>query len=505
MPSILNRSLTTLLILFGTISLANAQSSATQQSTSSPGTSGWTWIQDSPLIFCTSHAPASSCSPGLGNIVPTVAGSVWILQVQTGNCAPSCSPTNVTITSVTGGGGTWTACPNCHVQNPSGFNADAWYNLSGSAGFAGSGMTITLSGSSGSVFSVNFVELLPPPGTTASFDVAGTAAPSNCMTCNGPTLALTGTDAVWMNPGGSGSLSWNASGPSPYFTDYNGGTVGLNIPSGTTTPTKAFKNSSNPEFVAIAFKSSSGNFTPPTNQYSLVNVTAMQSQTCGTGGCTVTLSAATTGSGHLLYLESGDEAGTHITSVSGGGSWVVPSACALSQVVQSQNNSASCAYNLSVASGISSLTVTMSGGAATSFAVYEVSTSVGVFVLDAIGSTLNTPNALCSGYCYPGQPLTLSGNNDVIFQMSWDVGGSLGPNYYSRPQIPANGTVGPFNYFLVNEAAVVVLLDSGPSPPTLTWINAVPNQNTFSTGVAFTSSGGSALPNPPTGLTAIVH
>src|SRR5690349_8169934 len=47
---------------------------------------GWKWIQDSPQIFCISVAPSSTCNIGLGEMVPTVAGSVWILQVQTGDC-----------------------------------------------------------------------------------------------------------------------------------------------------------------------------------------------------------------------------------------------------------------------------------------------------------------------------------------------------------------------------------------------------------------------------------
>src|SRR5260370_26892012 len=112
MPSILNRSLTTVLILFSSISLANAQSGATQQSTSTPGTSGWTWVQDNPLIFCAGNV--TSCTVSTGNIAPTTAGSVWIIQMQV--------PTHgVTMTNVTGGGGTWVHCPHCHLDNPSGF------------------------------------------------------------------------------------------------------------------------------------------------------------------------------------------------------------------------------------------------------------------------------------------------------------------------------------------------------------------------------------------------
>ena len=97
MRSILNRSLTILLILFGSISLANAQTGAAPQAASiiaAPST--WTWVQDSPVIFCGQYGSISSCTIGAAQIAPTQPGSVWVIQVMT--------PNNVTITSVTGGG-----------------------------------------------------------------------------------------------------------------------------------------------------------------------------------------------------------------------------------------------------------------------------------------------------------------------------------------------------------------------------------------------------------------
>ena len=427
---------------------------------------GWTWIQDNPLIFCLQ--PASMCTVSSGEIAATSAGSVWVLQVQTQN--------NVTITSVTGGGGTWVHCATCHVTNASGFNADAWYNLSGNSGTI-SGITFNLSGSSGNVLSANFYELLPPPGYTASFDVAATAAPSSCTTCTGPTLVLAATDAVIMNPGGAPSAGWNACS-APYITDPNGSCIGLDVPAGSSTPTIKFTGSSNPEFLAIAFKSTLGNFTPPAHQYSVANFTAA-SQNCTT--CTLTIPS--TGSGHLLFIEAGDESFTHITSVSGGGSWVVPTgsnSCQAQLAIASQNNAASCAYALSSTSGTTSITVTMSGGAATNFAVWEVATNTGAFVLDTQASVINNSNSF-----YPtGPALTLSGKNDVIFQLAWVVGGSLGPTFYPLPNIASNGSVGPFNYFLLNQVATAALLDSGPTAPPPVWINPQ-NTPTFATGIAF--------------------
>jgi phage tail sheath gpL-like len=157
MLSIFKRSLTIVLILFGSTSLANARSGAAQQSTTTiPGTLSWTWIQDSPVIFCGQMGSISSCTIGAAQIAPTTAGSVWVIDIQTIN--------NVTITSVTGGGGTWIKCPNCHASDNAGNNVDAIYNLTGNAGTT-QNITINLSGPSGNAFNVDLVEFLPPVGT----------------------------------------------------------------------------------------------------------------------------------------------------------------------------------------------------------------------------------------------------------------------------------------------------------------------------------------------------
>ena len=94
MSSILNRNLITLLILFGSISVANAQSGAMPQSAVNPGTSGWTYVQDSIATACS--PPAQSCNIAGGDMLPTTAGSVWIVRVKSGN--------GVTISGVSGGG-----------------------------------------------------------------------------------------------------------------------------------------------------------------------------------------------------------------------------------------------------------------------------------------------------------------------------------------------------------------------------------------------------------------
>jgi hypothetical protein len=476
MLSILNRSLITLLFLFGTISLANAQTGATPQSAVNPG--GWTFIQDSIATFCTS---GSSCNITTGNMLPTTAGSVWIVRIKTGN--------NLTISSVTGGGGTWTICPNCHIFNGTNQNLDAAYNLSGTGGTTS--VTVNLSQASSGSFQVHFIELLPPPGSTASFDAAGTVNSPSCTTCRAVGLTLSGTDAVFQTYGGNGTQGWN-SWSSPYITDGAGYGVGLNVNSGTA-PTVAMTSPNGAIFMALAFKSSLGTFTPPAAQFSLVNYTSPVGGINCNPTCSLTIPS--TGSGHLLYIEAGDIVNSHIVSINGGGTWVIPSggnSCQISFSLAG-NNALSCGYVLSSTPGTTSLGVTMSGGGATAFAVSEIASASGSFSFDTQGSTTNS-----ASFNPKGQALTLTGTNDVIFQSIFVPGGTSSENFYPLPYIDGQG-----HQFFNNEAAQATLLNTASGAAPL-WVDQQ-NQTTVVSGVAFKAVGGSAPPNPPTGLTAVVQ
>ena len=486
MPSVFHRTLITALILFGSISLVNA-------STTNPIT-GWTFVQDSPAFFCAGNV--TTCTITVGNIQPTVAGSVWILEVQT--------PNATTMTNVTGGGGSWVHCPKCAVRNT--YSADAWYNLSGNAGTY-QGITFTLSGGSGSFVSVNFIELLPPPGSTASYDDSGSARPTNCITCTAVGgLNITGTDAIWQNPGGASQLKFN-SWSAPYITTANGSGIALNTTSNTA-PTSTYTTSVSPEFMAIAFKSSLGTFTPTAREYSIANYTAPATNPFSSSGVTCNpscnLTIPSTGTGNLLYLEIANENGQFISSVTGGGTWAVPASCQGKVTLMGQNMAQSCAYALSSSAGVSSLHVTMSGsGSNNFFAAYEIaSLTGGTFALDGTGATrINTQ----TGQFYQSGPtLTQTGNNDVIFSAAICVGGSTGPNYFPEPYNQQS-----LNYYFFNEAATAVLLDSGPTPPTPVWANPQANNTQpgmIISGMAFTAVGGSSAgPNPPTGLTVTVQ
>jgi len=505
MRSILNRSLTILLILFGSISLANAQTGAIPQAASiisAPST--WTYVQDSNILFCSQAGSAASCSIGAAQITPTLAGSVWILQVKTAN--------NVAIQSISGGGGTWIKCPNCHVTNPvNGGNLDAWYNLTGNAGTT-QNITVTLTGvSGGNGMGINFEEFLPPAGTTASFDASGTATPSPCTTCTGVGLNITGTDFIWMNPGNGTQVDWK-SVSAPWIIAGNGSMINVNATSGAA-PTinyELFNGSPiSPTLMAIAFKSSAGVFTPPSylSQNSIVqfsspptnpaNLTPFCNPTCN-----LTLPQAT-GAGHLLFVMATNLSNDHIVSVSGGGTWVIPSGANTCQanwsLVQASGAVISCAYVLSSTAGATSVSVTLNGSASSGLAVWEIASNTGLpWTLDTQGSRMNGTN----NFSPPGVALTISGKNDVIFQGAFVPGGSSDASFYPLTYVAHQGV----GYILFNETAEQVLLNSGPTAPASFWINPQGAlQNTGMIAIAFTAAGASTAPNPPTGLAAVVH
>jgi len=439
----------------------------------------WTYVQDSLITYCQPNT--SSCNFVGGNMIPTTAGTIWVVLITT--------PTNVKISSVTGGGGTWTLCPasSCHLfsTTPAG-NMDLAYNLSGNAGTAS--ITVNLSGSAGAFFGGNFYEILPPAGSTASFDTAGTASQASCSgQCTGVGLSLGGqtqTDAVLQILNSNGPIGWNA-WSSPYTTLTNGDGLYLNANSGTA-PTVTVRTPANgATFVAIAFKSTAGGFSPPPNTMSVVNYASTGG---GNIGCTPTCSlpVPSIAAGHLLYLQSATLNGTHITSTSGGGTWVVPSGCQVA--IPSTSDVLSCAYVLSSTAGATSVNITMSGSSAVGFAFWEVSTTGGSFAFDVVGSATNTASTSPGGVT-----LTLNGNNDAIFQAAFVPGGSSGVTWYPLP----NG----FTFF-GNNALQATLLNAASAPRPF-WVNQQ-NNATAVTGIAFRTGTAPALA-PPTGLAAVVH
>lgn len=431
----------------------------------STNTSGWTYIQDSITTGGgTCLAGSSSCTIGVSLMFPTTAGSVWLVRTHTGN--------NVQIASVTGGGGTWTHCPSCAIYNSTlNQSIDASYNLSGGAGTTA--VTVTLAAPASGFFQVNFIELLPPSGSTASFDAAAATSSNSCSTCTGGGLSLSGTDAVFQTQAGNGVSGWNG-WSSPYITDGRGNGIGLNVTSGAA-PTVKMNSAIGGLFMAIAFKSSAGSFTPPAQQFSAVNFTGTPAGIICSPSCSVSIPS--TGSGHLLYIEAGDIVNSHIASISGGGTWVFPSGSNSCAITLSPNQALSCGYVLSSTAGTASLNITMSGSGSVSFAIWEISTASGSFVPDTQGSATNLGSVTLSP---SGVALTLSGTNDVIFQSIFAPGGTSSVTLY-----PLGYQNGLGQQFFNNQAGHAALLNTtdGTAPQ---W--ATENIVTTVTGVAFKAS-----------------
>jgi hypothetical protein len=450
----------------------------------------WTFVQDSVITFC---PLSTSCNFHAGNVIPTMAGSLMIVRIHTQN--------NVTITNVTGGGGTWHLCPasSCHLFNSAiSDNQDLAYNLSGTGGVAS--FTVTLSGAAAGFFGGNFIEFLPPSGSVPSFDVAGTTTSSTCTTCTGPNLSTTATDLilhVLSQNGASGPNAWRAFS-SPYMTDYSSNAVNLNATSGT--PPTITLSSAGADFSGIAFRTNLGSYTPPSQPMSVVNYTAVQTALNCNPSCSFRVPAI--GTGHLLYLEAGSS--KFISSASGGGTWTVPSGCQIA-VPGSTGGSLSCAYVLSSTSGATTINVTMNGSGPTAFAMWEIASTGGPFNLDALGTAQRAGSPALD---ITGVPLSLSGPNDVIFQSAWISGGTNDISLYPGPMEPNGQSILFYSQSSPQSAnagsAALLNTTNGTAP---IWINGGTNSaGTGVSGVAFKEgTGGATAPNPPTGLRAVVN
>jgi hypothetical protein len=440
----------------------------------------WTYVQDRFDTFC--NAGSTSCTLQPGNLSATLPGSIWVVIVTTNNGASN----PVTISSVTGGGGSWQLCPasSCHAaSNSPSRNMDMAYNLTGNAGTTV--ITVNLSAAAVGQFGLVLVELLPPPGSVASFDVAGGTSTSSCTTCTGVGLGtLAGTDAVVQAIAGTSPSSWNA-WSAPYITLPLGEGINLNATDGAA-PT-VVTSGPGAVFTAIAFKSTAAHFTPPPQPISVVNYSKHEGLNCSPS-CSLGTSV---GSGHLLYIEAGSLNGTHISSVSGGGTAVVPSGANTCEITLSSSETLSCAYILSSTAG--SLSVTMSGGSNVSFAIWELASASGPFSFDKQGSATNSASLNPHGVALS----PLNGSNDVIFQSAFIPGGTEEPSLYPMPRDPGQATM-----FFLNEAACAALINTtnGGTP---IWDNPQ-NSPTVVSGIAFSTGTATALA-PPTGLTAVVN
>lgn len=451
----------------------------------------WTYVQESVITYCANNT--SSCSSFAGTMIPPKANSVWIFDIGT---------TNDVSATVSGGGASWTECASCTSFLAGLGRHRIFYAFGGTAG--ATNFTITLSSNSGSSFGVTFFEVLPPAGSTASFDVGGVATSSTCSgTCTGVSLTLSATDAVIQFLDGTAPADWKG-WPSPYLTLPNGDGVHLNAVAGTEpAPTVQVRSgTTGAVFSSIAFKSTAGSFAPPAPGPLRLVSFADPDPAQGLNGlnCSPSCSLAVpaTGSGHLLYLEAANTSGVFLGSVSGGGTWVVPASCRITGG-QATGNSLSCAYVLSSSSTpVTAINITMAGNANTNFAFYEVATTNGNFAFDTSGTATNAASRNPSGV-----GLTLApGATDVVFQSIHVYGGTSSLSYFPYVRACQHGC-GP--QFYNGQAASDAILNVSGSAPTPQWSNQQ-NNSTVVSGVAFKVGSGTAqAPAPPSGLTAIVN
>lgn len=391
---------------------------------------------------CTS-ATSTSCT---WSMLPTVANSAFALAVITTN--------NVTISSVSWScGGTWHTGYGGHVYDSAVGNSDTAYNIGNTGGCTS--VTVNISGAPGNSIwtgiAVEPVEFYPPSGATVSLDQVSaiddssacgatatpcTLAPFNTTNSN----ALTATDAVVQfnvpqytvsscSLSSGVSESCNGTYSSPYLIDYNGNAVALNVASGNLTGTALQSQGGTnangvAAFSAIAFKSSIGSFT--VSPAAIWSATASDSfyvtSIACSPTCVLSVPSTTGGSDNLLVVcgqtLAGAGASAYITAMTDSASetgWVIPSGSSTVQIGATSYGTNSCAWKLGNAGGITSVTPTMNvSGTYYSFAIYEFNKSTGAPVLDAQNSTNQTTPSTSTP---PGQALTLTGTDDLCFQM----------------------------------------------------------------------------------------
>lgn len=433
---------------------------------------GWTYLQATgPRTSGVPCTAGTSCS---FSVLPTTAGSVWILGVQTTN--------NVTI--ATSGG--WTLCTSsaCHYYDTSfGVNLDLAMKTGGTAGTTS--ISVTLSGASGKTFTPVFVEYLPPAGWTPSYDGGATSHNASCSTaCTAAAPTISATDAVFhLSLARYGGLSvenpfqWAGSPAGYAATEFLGNDAGfgLNVSSSTAATFNQGPTAGAFDDVAISIKTSAGKFNTPAPVFSIKQIpenTELQCDSWWGNSCTISgtpparaLPAIT--AGDLLFLQVNTEkAGDYISSATmGGASFIVPTSC---QASLSGTNpiSISCAYILAAPSGgATSISLKMSASGYVFWDYYEVARlpGSGSFVLDKCAASVNRTSTITP----PGQALTLSGSNEVIFQGVQENGSKVLPYSQSLYFQPAFGGGSNQNVPDWGSSAVLLNTSNGSAP---TWM-----------------------------------
>ena len=227
----------------------------------------------------------------------------------------------------------------------------------------------------------------------------------------------------------------------------------------------------------------------------LVQKTITPSGTCSSTSNTCTIAVSSTGAGHagVILAENATGSSVTISSISG---WTIPSGChAFSSAVGSIN----CAYNLSLAGGVTSFTVTWSSSTPgfSRISFYEYSTTGTGIVLDA-GATPISSSTNSTSTTPAGVTLAISGTSDVIVQAIATSGAVV------------NSVATPYSAFLASSSQFGSsnYLNTSTSPAS-TWTLST-TSITLVNGIALQATGGggssafSALTSGTNGSAAMV-
>lgn len=162
-----------------------------------------------------------------------------------------------------------------------------------------------------------------------------------------------------------------------------------------------------------------------TNTFTLIQHNAAYDSN-GTTTYTFTPTSAI-GTGHLavLIVTNSSNQNRYLTAVSGGGTWVIPTAATPNgcQASTASGSSISCAYNLNTSS-TSSLALTFSTASNYGVQIVEYSFTLGSTSLDNIGSAVDSSSSTTLNGVAP----SLTGTKDVIIQAIVGSATSGGPS-----------------------------------------------------------------------------
>jgi hypothetical protein len=438
-------------------SIAHAQyvpATLAAQHHSNSVTGGWNWLQTTSASI-TGNAGftvqgscgASASASCTFQVFPTTAGSDLTAGIVTGNSPSVTIASAYTCTNSAGCNSgnaidTFTLCASstCH-QNTADDNDDL-ATVAGGVGGA-TYMTINLSGTPSNPY-FELTEILPPKcggsvcsssvdAVTHSYGAAGTCTTS----CTGNSMSITGTDGI---VGIIDTNSTQTAQGAPYVIDNTGNMFALDV---TSAPAFTITLTGFYTVTEVAFKSGGGSYSPTAPIFtwenpsltsagptfggpsrSGVQVNATCSPTCTFTPQTATGGTFTSPSGDILFIHA---AGNQtISSITGRGTWVVPTGANTCQ--NTSVNDMSCGYVLSSTGGSGSIAVTMSGTCSScSFAFYDIGRSSGSSALDAQNSSSGVGTTVISG-----QTLSVTGT-DVCFDQITETGQTTTVSTYLYP------------------------------------------------------------------------